>query len=74
MVRASNLGGVPVLNRPRLYPSFASAADKPMEGLSSQRPASQCFGPTWMRPERNVPVVMTTERAVYSLPSEHRMP
>lgn len=65
------LGGVPVLRRPTVSPSFSlSVWDSPaLDGASPIRPPGLDVWPTNRDPDRKVPVVMTTERAeIFWLP------
>ena len=74
IVRPSRRGGVPVLRRQPRRPSRFSASPSRMLGGSPLRPAEYCCSPQWMRPFRNVPVVMTTAPAKTVRPSRSLSP
>ena len=60
MVRPSRRGGVPVLRRQPRRPSALSDSPSSTAAGSPLRPAGYCCSPQWIRPLRNVPVVMMT--------------
>ena len=68
IVEARRRGGVPVFIRPISKPSSLSEAESDREAISPARPAGQRQSPTWIRPPRKVPVVMTTARPVEMTP------
>ena len=68
MVRPSMRGGVPVFNRPTANPRSRSFRASAFEGGSPARPPSWFSSPTWMRPPRKVPTVITTQAASMRTP------
>ena len=62
-VRPSSRGGVPVLRRPAGSASSRRRRPRVFAGGSPARPASKCSSPTWISPDRKVPVVSTTASA-----------
>ena len=58
MVRPSRRGGVPVFRRQPRRPRRLRLSPSRTDGGSPLRPAGYCCSPQWMRPFRNVPVVM----------------
>ena len=62
-VRPSSRGGVPVFRRPAGSASSRRRAPSVFAGGSPARPASKCSIPTWISPDRKVPVVRTTASA-----------
>ena len=63
IVLPSSRGGVPVFSRPSRKPARSSVGASPTEGASPTRPAGIFTSPMWIRPRRNVPVVITTAPA-----------
>ena len=74
--RRASRGGVPVFSRPHANPNAFSDSARSRDGGSPTRPAGRWSRPTWIRPLRNVPVVITSERheqlaAVLERQSDH---
>ena len=57
IVRASNLGGVPVFNLPILKLYFSNCSLKPVDGFSLNLPAGVFSSPICIKPFKKVPVV-----------------
>ena len=72
-LRASR-GGVPVFSRPHAKPRALIDSARSREGGSSARPAGRCSRPTWTRPFRKVPVVMTSDLQRKLRPSSSSRP
>ena len=60
---SASRGGVPVFSRPHSNPNDFSDSARSRDGGSPARLAGRCSRPTWIRPLRNVPVVMTSDCA-----------